>query len=52
MQNGSEIAFTGLPRQYQQLKQELFDSTDKVLSSGQVLDGPFTEEFEKQIASR
>lgn len=52
MQNGSEIAFTGLPRQYQQLKQELFESTDKVLSSGQVLDGPFTEEFEKQIARR
>lgn len=50
--NGYEIAFTGLPRQYQTLKSELLEATDKVLSSGRVLDGNCTELFENQIAVR
>jgi dTDP-4-amino-4,6-dideoxygalactose transaminase len=50
--NGSRVAFTGLPRQYQNLKTELLDATDKVLSSGRVLDGHYVAQFEKQIARR
>ncbi len=50
--NGSEIAFTGLQRQYQNLKQELLDATDRVLASGQVLDGQYVNYFERQIARR
>jgi len=52
MPTGSVIAFTGLPRQYQTLKHELLEATDKVLSSGQVLDGPYTMAFEQEIANR
>ena len=49
---GSEIAFTGLHRQYQNLKQELTAATDKILSSGQVLDGQYVNFFERQMARR
>lgn len=52
MPTGSVIAFTGLPRQYQTLKHELLEATDKVLSSGKVLDGPYTMAFEQEIANR
>lgn len=48
--NGSGIAFTGLQRQYLNLKEELLDATDRVLTSGQVLDGPYVNYFERQIA--
>jgi dTDP-4-amino-4,6-dideoxygalactose transaminase len=48
--SGSEIAFTGLQRQYKNLKSELLDATDRVLTSGQVLDGPYVNYFERQIA--
>jgi dTDP-4-amino-4,6-dideoxygalactose transaminase len=50
--SGFEIPFTGLPRQYQNLKEELLTVTDKVLASGQVLDGPYTNFFERQMARR
>jgi dTDP-4-amino-4,6-dideoxygalactose transaminase len=50
--NGSRVAFTGLPRQYQNLKQELLDASDIVLSSGRVLDGDYVGLFEKSIAKR
>lgn len=46
------IAFNNLGRQYQTIKNELLDIQDKVLSSGQVLDGNYTEQFERAIASR
>jgi dTDP-4-amino-4,6-dideoxygalactose transaminase len=49
---GSEIAFTGLLRQYQNLKEELLDATNKVLTSGQVLDGPYVNFFERHMARR
>lgn len=49
---GSKIAFTGLQRQYQNLKEELLDATNRVLSSGQVLDGPYVNYLERQIARR
>ena len=52
MRTGSIIAFTGLPRQYQTLKKELHEATDKVLSSGQVLDGPYAMAFEHAMAKR
>lgn len=46
------IKFFGLDRQYQSIKEEILDTTDKVLSSGQVLDGVYTDTFEKLIANR
>lgn len=52
MPNGSMIPFTGLNRQYANLKEELLDVIDSVYSSGQVLDGPYTRAFETEIATR
>jgi dTDP-4-amino-4,6-dideoxygalactose transaminase len=46
------IPFFGINRQYQNLKDELLDVTDQVYSSGQVLDGNYTEKFEREIAQR
>lgn len=50
MEQDPVIPFTALDRQYTNLKEELGDASHKVLSTGQVLDGPFTKEFERQIA--
>lgn len=44
------IKFFGLDRQYATLKTELLDATDKVLSTGQVLDGEHVKKFEESIA--
>jgi dTDP-4-amino-4,6-dideoxygalactose transaminase len=49
---GSKIPFFGLDRQYANLRDELLDVADRVWSSGQVLDGPYTEKFEQAIALR
>ncbi len=46
------IPFFGLPRQYHNLKQELLDATDKVLSSGQLVDGLYTKKFEDWLKNR
>jgi dTDP-4-amino-4,6-dideoxygalactose transaminase len=46
------IHFFGIKRQYQTLRDELLDAVDRVYASGQVLDGHYTEEFERQIALR
>ena len=46
------IPFFGVNRQYQNLREELLDIIDKVYSTGQVLDGMYTKEFERQIAER
>jgi dTDP-4-amino-4,6-dideoxygalactose transaminase len=46
------IPFFGLKRQYSILREELLDASDVVYSTGQVLDGNYTEEFERQIAKR
>jgi dTDP-4-amino-4,6-dideoxygalactose transaminase len=46
----SVIPFFGLDRQYKNLREELLDVTDRVYSSGKVLGGHYTKEFERQIA--
>lgn len=46
------IPFFGLSRQYQTIKEELLDAVDTVYSSGRMLDGAYTSEFEEQIAHR
>mgnify|MGYP003633697258 FL=1 len=46
-----QIPFTGLQRQYKQLRKEILDVTDQVLSSGQLMNGRFTEEFEQWLAN-
>jgi dTDP-4-amino-4,6-dideoxygalactose transaminase len=49
---GFRIPFTGLPRQYNNLRQEILDSTDQVLQSGQLMNGPWTHKFENWLAVR
>lgn len=46
------ISFNGLKRQYSKLRGEILGLTDAVYSSGKVLDGEYTKEFERQIAAR
>lgn len=46
------IPFFGLARQYRNLKEELLESTDKVLQSGQLMDGAFTAAFETWLAMK
>lgn len=47
---GSRIAFFGLQRQYAALREELLSATDQVLSTGRVMDGVHTQEFEQWLA--
>jgi dTDP-4-amino-4,6-dideoxygalactose transaminase len=46
------IPFLGVDRQYKNLREEILDITDRVYSTGRVLDGHYTQEFELQIARR
>jgi len=46
-----QIPFTGLQRQYKHLRKEILEVTDQVLSSGQLMSGQFTEEFEQWLAT-
>ena len=46
------IKFFGLDRQYQCLKEEILHTTNEVLRSGQVLDGPYVKKFESAVAER
>jgi dTDP-4-amino-4,6-dideoxygalactose transaminase len=46
------IPFFGVDRQYRNLREEILDVTDRVYSTGRVLDGEYTREFESQIARR
>ena len=46
------IKFFGLDRQYQNLKEEILEASNEVYKSGQVLDGYYTEKFEKSMAIR
>jgi dTDP-4-amino-4,6-dideoxygalactose transaminase len=48
----SIIPFFGVARQYANLREEILDVTDRVYSTGRVLDGEYTREFELQIARR
>jgi dTDP-4-amino-4,6-dideoxygalactose transaminase len=49
---GSTIAHFGLARQYRNLKDELLEATDKVLSSGTLMNGEYTAKFETWLAIR
>jgi dTDP-4-amino-4,6-dideoxygalactose transaminase len=48
----SIIPFFGVDRQYKNLREEILEATDRVYSTGRVLDGHYTQEFELQIARR
>lgn len=46
------IPFFGVSRQYANLREEILHASDEVYSSGKVLDGTKTAEFERLIAAR
>jgi dTDP-4-amino-4,6-dideoxygalactose transaminase len=46
------IPFTGVARQYQGIREEILDASDRVYRTGQVLDGSYTAMFERQMAAR
>ena len=46
------IPFFGVKRQYENLREEMLAVTDRVLSTGRVLDGDYTRAFETAIATR
>lgn len=47
-----KIPFTGIRRQYANLRKEIMDITDAVLSTGQVMNGPWTMQFEDWLANK
>jgi dTDP-4-amino-4,6-dideoxygalactose transaminase len=49
---GLQIPFTGLKKQYHNLRTEILDVTDEVLRSGQLMAGNYTAEFENWLARR
>jgi dTDP-4-amino-4,6-dideoxygalactose transaminase len=50
--NGLKIPFTGLKKQYNNLRTEILDATDEVLRSGQLMAGNYTAEFENWLAKK
>ena len=50
--NGLKIPFTGLKKQYNNLRTEILDVTDEVLRSGQLMAGNYTSEFENWLARK
>jgi UDP-2-acetamido-2-deoxy-ribo-hexuluronate aminotransferase len=46
------IPFLGVARQYQKIREEILDASDRVYQSGQVLDGSYTKMFEHHMAAR
>lgn len=44
------IPFFGLAKQYRNLKDEILDATDKVLESGNLMNGEYTNKFESWLA--
>jgi len=48
--NGCLIQFTGLQRQYRNLRQEILDATDQVLASGRLMNAEYTANFESWLA--
>src|SRR6056300_1377654 len=52
MSGSWRIPFFGVDRQYQTIREEILQYTDKVYSSGQVLNGDFTQAFEREMAKR
>jgi dTDP-4-amino-4,6-dideoxygalactose transaminase len=49
MSGTPKIPFFGVDRQYHNLREEILDTTDKVYSTGKVLDGMYTNLFEQYI---
>ena len=49
---GLSIAFTGLKKQYNNIRTEILDVTDEVLRSGQLMSGNYTAEFENWLAKK
>jgi dTDP-4-amino-4,6-dideoxygalactose transaminase len=47
-----KIPFTGIRRQYVNLREEILDITDQVLATGHLMDGPRTMQFEDWLASK
>ncbi len=50
MSGTSRIPFFGINRQYSNLREEILEAADTVYRSGQVLDGYYTDLFEKTMA--
>jgi dTDP-4-amino-4,6-dideoxygalactose transaminase len=50
--SGLTIPFTGLKKQYNNLRQEILDVTDEVLRSGILMNGNNTAEFEAWLAKK
>ena len=48
--SGFQIPFTGLKRQYNNLRTEILDVTDQVLTSGRLMNGEHTKNFETWLA--
>jgi len=49
---GLSIAHFGLKRQYNNLRDELLDATDRALRDGQLVSGPYTRQFEDWLKQR
>ena len=49
MSGTKKIPFFGVDRQYASIKEEILDATDRVYSSGKVLDGDYTFLFEQYM---
>ena len=49
---GLRIPFTGLKKQYDNLRTEILNVTDEVYRSGHLMDGNYTAEFENWLAKR
>jgi dTDP-4-amino-4,6-dideoxygalactose transaminase len=50
--SGLTIPFTGLKKQYNNLRTEILEATDEVLRSGQLMNGNYTAEFENWLARK
>ena len=49
---GLQIPFTGIRKQYSNLRTEILDATDEVLRSGHLMDGNYTAELENWVAKK
>ena len=47
-----KIPFTGIQRQYANLREEIMDITDQVLNTGHLMNGPWTMHFEDWLANK
>ena len=50
--NTLAIPFTGLRKQYNELRSEILDVTDEVLRSGTLMDGNYTAEFSHWLGQK